>query len=51
MGGEGSTEWRLVTGVILLGGVGGDRLLGVGTAITPPGGCDASAVQRDNSGG
>lgn len=32
-GREGSSEWRLLTGVILLGGVGGERLAGAGTTM------------------
>lgn len=43
LGGVGSTEWRLVTGVILLGGVGGERRVGAGTMITPLPGCESSA--------
>lgn len=43
LGGEGSTEWRLVTGVILFGGVGGERLAGAGTIMTPLPGCESSA--------
>lgn len=42
-GGVGSTEWRLVTGVIRLGGVGGERRVGAGTMITPLPGCESSA--------
>ncbi len=46
LGGEGSTEWRLVTGVILFGGVGGERLAGAGTMMTPLPGCESSAVKK-----
>lgn len=42
--GEGSTEWRLVTGVILFGGTGGERLAGAGTTTTPLPGWESSAV-------
>lgn len=31
----GSTVWRLVTGVVLLGGVGGERLAGAATTTMP----------------
>lgn len=43
LGGVGSTEWRLVTGVIRLGGVGGERRVGAGTMITPLPACESSA--------
>lgn len=33
--GDGSSERRLVTGVILLGGVGGERPVGAGNTMTP----------------
>lgn len=33
--GDGSPEWCLVTGVILLGGVGGERPVGAGNTMTP----------------
>lgn len=46
LGGDGSTEWRLVTGVILFGGVGGERLAGAGTMMTPLPGCESSAVRN-----
>lgn len=46
LGGVGSTEWRLVTGVILFGGVGGERLAGAGTMMTPLPGCESSAVEK-----
>lgn len=46
LGGVGSTEWRLVTGVILFGGVGGERLAGAGTIMTPLPGCESSAVEK-----
>lgn len=36
LGGEGSTEWRLVTGVNLFGGTGGERLAGAGTTTMLP---------------
>lgn len=36
LGGEGSTEWRLVTGVNLFGGAGGERLAGAGTTTMLP---------------
>lgn len=45
LGGEGSTEWRLVTGVILFGGVGGERLVGAGTTMMPLPACESSAEQ------
>lgn len=46
LGAEGSTEWRLVTGVILFGGVGGERLAGAGTMMTPLPDCESSAVNK-----
>lgn len=46
LGGVGSMEWRLVTGVILLGGVGGDRLAGAGTTMMPLPDCESSAVNK-----
>lgn len=47
LGGEGSTEWRLVTGVILFGGVGGERLAGAGNTMVPLPGCESSAVKTN----
>lgn len=44
--GEGSTEWRFVTGVILFGGVGGERLAGAGTTMMPLPACESSAVNK-----
>lgn len=46
LGGDGSSEWRLVTGVILFGGVGGERLPCAGTMMTPLTGCVSSAVKK-----
>lgn len=48
LGGDGSVEWRLVTGVILFGGVGGERLAWAGTMTTPPPGCESSAVNNQS---
>lgn len=45
--GVGSTEWRLVTGVILFGGTGGERL--AGTMTTPLPGWEISAVSERNN--
>lgn len=46
LGGDGSAELRLVTGVILFGGVGGERLAGAGTTMTVLPGCESSAVNK-----
>lgn len=45
-GAEGSTEWRFVTGVILFGGVGGERLAGAGTVMKALPACECSAGRR-----
>lgn len=45
----GSTAWRLVTGVVLFGGVGGERLACAGTTMTPLPGCESSAVDNDDN--
>lgn len=49
LGGEGSTEWRLVTGVNLFGGAGGERLAGAGTTTMLLPGCESSAVSERNT--
>lgn len=49
LGGEGSTEWRLVTGVNLFGGAGGERLAGTGTTTMPLPGWENSAVSERNA--
>lgn len=43
LGGDVSIECRLVTGVILFGGVGGERLAGAGTTMTWLPACESSA--------
>lgn len=49
LGGVGSAEWCLVTGVILFGGVGGDGLMGAGTTTRLLPGWERSAVNKQNA--
>lgn len=36
-----------MTGVVLFGGVGGERLVGTGTTPTPEPACESSAVKKN----